>query len=139
VDHEEAKDVVQESFIQAFNSIGQLKDPSIFGGWLRKIIINTCLQKCRNRSNYKALTENEAFIQESNVDDTWYREAQAAALHAAIKSLPEGCRQIFLLYALEDYTHKEIATLLKVSESTSKSQYLRAKHLLQQQLKYVNG
>lgn len=134
---EDAEEVLQDSFVKAFKSLGQLKVPELFGGWLRQIVINNCLQLSRKKKMFDALTEfHEVAIEQ---EDDWFIEERLSTIHEAIKSLPDGCRQIFLLYTLEDYTHKEIGRLLKVSESTSKSQYLRAKKILQNQLKVVNG
>ncbi|HEX8331260.1 MAG TPA: RNA polymerase sigma factor [Segetibacter sp.] len=130
---EDAEDVIQESFIKAFKSLSQLNDAGIFGGWLRKIVINTCLRHVKKRVVYNVLPESLEEAEEENTE--WLSESSFSAIHDGIKKLPEGCRQIFLLYAMEDYKHKEIGSLLNISESTSKSQYLRAKKLLQQHLK----
>ena len=132
---EDAEDIVQESFIKAFKSLHQLKDHSTFGGWLRQIVIHNCIEHAKKKTPLTFLTDR--FEEREEEDPAWLEENSYAAIHEAIKNLPEGCRQIFLLYVLEDYKHKEIAGFLGVSESTSKSQYLRAKQLLQQSLKKV--
>jgi RNA polymerase sigma-70 factor (ECF subfamily) len=130
---EDAEDVIQESFIKAFKSLNQLNDAGIFGGWLRRIVINTCLRHVKKKVVFNVLPEGVEEVEEENID--WLNESNFTIIHDAIKRLPEGCRQIFLLYTMEDYKHKEISSLLNISESTSKSQYLRAKKLLQQHLK----
>jgi RNA polymerase sigma-70 factor (ECF subfamily) len=134
---EDAEDVVQESFIIAFKKLNELKDFSTFGGWLRRIVINNCHQHERKVK----LTFEEFDSVEDIVDNEldWIQDVPISEVHFAIKALPDGCRKVFLLYASENYTHKEIAELLDIAESTSKSQYLRAKKLLQKQLKKRHG
>lgn len=133
---EDAEDVVQESFIKAFKSLTQLKDPKIFGGWLRQIIINNCLQLTKKKKVFQSLAEEFDEPAELDTSISIYSDE---TIHESIKKLPEGCRQIFLLYVMEDYSHKEIGSLLSISESTSKSQYQRAKKLLLHLLKKANG
>ena len=134
---EDAEDVLQESFITAFKKLGELKDISTFGGWLRRIVINNCHQQGRKvKFSFEELSAEEEIV-DDNFD--WINEVPVSEVHFAIRALPDGCRKIFLLYTSEKYTHKDIAELLKISESTSKSQYLRAKKLLQQQLKKRHG
>jgi RNA polymerase sigma-70 factor (ECF subfamily) len=130
---EDAEDLIQESFIKAFKSLSQLNDPGIFGGWLRKIVINSCLRYVKKKVRFNMLPEGVEEIEEENTG--LLNESNFAIIHDAIKRLPDGCRQIFLLYTMEDYKHKEIGSLLNISESTSKSQYLRAKKMLHQHLK----
>ena len=134
---QEAEDIVQESFIKAFESLRQLKDGRMFGGWLRKIVINNCIRHIKRRTDLRQLSAAGDIADDNDAE--WLKQTANAALHNSIKNLPEGCRQIFLLYASEDYTHKEIGVLLSISESTSKSQYLRAKKLLKEQLTGDNG
>jgi RNA polymerase sigma-70 factor (ECF subfamily) len=135
---QDAEDVLQESFITAFKRLKELKEASTFGGWLRRIVVNNCHQQGRKLK--LSFEELDAIEEEAVEDDfNWMAEVPATEVHFAIRSLPDGCRKIFLLYTGENYTHKDIAELLGIAESTSKSQYLRAKKLLQQQLKKVHG
>jgi RNA polymerase sigma-70 factor (ECF subfamily) len=135
--NEDAEDVLQESFIIAFKKLRELKDPSTFGGWLRRIVINNCHQQGRKvKLSFEELDESEEILDD---DINWINDLPMSEVHFAIKNLPDGCRKVFLLYTSENYTHKDIADLLQIAESTSKSQYLRAKKLLQQQLKKRHG
>jgi RNA polymerase sigma-70 factor (ECF subfamily) len=135
--NEDAEDVLQESFIIAFKKLRELKDPSTFGGWLRRIVINNCHQQGRKvKLSFEELDESEEILDD---DFNWINDVPISEVHFAIKNLPDGCRKVFLLYTSENYTHKDIADLLQIAESTSKSQYLRAKKLLQQQLKKRHG
>jgi RNA polymerase sigma-70 factor (ECF subfamily) len=134
---EDAEDVLQESFITAFKKLKELKEASTFGGWLRRIVINNCHQHGRNvKLIFEELDVSEEMVDE---DLNWINDVPIADVHFAIRNLPDGCRKIFLLYTSENYTHKDIAALLDIAESTSKSQYLRAKKLLQEQLKKRHG
>ena len=134
---EDAEDVVQESFITAFKKLKELKDPSTFGGWLRRIVVNNCHQQGRKvKLTFEEFDSTHDVVDE---DISWINEVPVGDVHFAIKNLPDGCRKVFLLYTSEDYTHKEIGQLLEIAESTSKSQYLRAKKLLQRQLKKQHG
>jgi RNA polymerase sigma-70 factor (ECF subfamily) len=134
---EDAEDVLQESFIIAFKKLRELKDPSTFGGWLRRIVINNCHQQGRKvKLSFEELDHADEVVDE---DLNWINNVPISEVHFAIRNLPDGCRKIFLLYTSENYTHKAIAELLDIAESTSKSQYLRAKKLLQQQLKKQHG
>lgn len=133
----DAEDVLQESFIIAFKKLRELKEPSTFGGWLRRIVVNNCHQQGRKvMMSFEELDSSEDMADE---DINWMNDVPISEVHFAIRSLPDGCRNIFLLYTSEKYTHKDIAELLDIAESTSKSQYLRAKKLLQQQLKKRYG
>jgi RNA polymerase sigma-70 factor (ECF subfamily) len=129
----DAEDILQESFVAAFNSLQQLKDLERFGGWIKKITIGQCIAFNRKRATWKELSENEGAA-EDDPEPQWYLEFELPEIHEAIKRLPDGSRQVFTLYALEDKSHKEIAELMGMSVSTSKSQYHRAKALLRKDL-----
>lgn len=130
---EDAHDILQDGFIAAFEKMHQLKEPEMFGGWLKRIIINQCIAHTKHKNNHGGLIVAETELFDEQDDDCW-ETISMAELHQAIKRLPEGCRQIFVLYAVEDYTHQQIAQELGLSAGTSKSQYNRAKKLLRQML-----
>ena len=129
----DAEDVLQESFIIAFKNLQQLKDAQQFAGWLKRIVINECIKQSKKAINTIAWDET-ANDKPDEEEEHWWQGIEMADIHHHIKSLPNGCRQIFTLYALEDYSHKDIAAQMNISESTSKSQYHRAKQLLKQSL-----
>ena len=132
-DQRNAEDVLQEAFIIAFKQLGQLKAAENFGGWLRRIVINECIRYCKQSVQWKhePLQEND-----DKADDgfDWWAHLDLETVHRSIKQLPGGCRQVFVLYVLEDYSHREIAQSMGISESTSKSQYQRARQLLKQHI-----
>lgn len=124
-----AEDVLQDAFIKAFGEINKLKNEKAFGGWLRRIVANLCIDASRKKkllfTDMESLNEGE---QEESVDveDTLEPEQ----IHALIKKLPDGAREILVLRALEGYKHAEIGEQLGISESTAKTQFFRAKQLL---------
>jgi RNA polymerase sigma factor (sigma-70 family) len=126
----DAEDMLQDAFIQAFDKIVQLKEDELFGGWLKRIVVNKCfafLNKSKHQIQYFEYTE-EIEIADEKVDSLI--DITPQQINDGIAQLPAGCKQILVLYLLENYTHKDIAALLKISESTSKSQYQYARKLL---------
>ena len=125
---EEAEDMLQESFSYAFSRLGSFRYESSFGAWLKRIVVNTCINHLKKRKVDLVYTEqqNDPLPDDDLVD---YEEIKFKVdnVMKAIEKLPEGYRIVFSLYLLEGYDHKEIAEILGVSESTSKSQFLRAK------------
>lgn len=129
----DAEDLLQEAFMIAFKNLRQLKEPAQFGGWLKRIVVNECIRFCKKNVYWSEWDEQwEQTI--SNEEPEWWKTVDLNMVHQEIKSLPDGCRQVFNLYVLEDYSHREIATHLGISESTSKSQYHRARQLLKERI-----
>ncbi|MFT4202415.1 MAG: sigma-70 family RNA polymerase sigma factor [Chitinophagaceae bacterium] len=128
-----AEDLLQEAFLTAFDNLKNLREPARFGGWLKQITVRKCIQSVAHQYDFSTLQEHHEHSMEAQ-DDHWWDGISMAEIQSAIKELPDGCRQIFNLYAVEDYSHREIAELLRISESTSKSQYHRAKGLLRNKL-----
>lgn len=130
---QEAEDVLQEAFIKVFEKIETFRSEASLGSWIKRIVINTALNHQRSKLYMYPMVDVE------NLVDVPLPEQTLSAYHIQdllklIQKLPEGCRIIFNLFAIEGYSHKEIADMLKISEGTSKSQYFRAKKLLQEQL-----
>ena len=131
---EEAKDILQESFIIAFKRINRVKENSKFGAWLKQIAINNCLKYLKGKMYFERIDDNYEIV-DNEEEDEWYKKVSFEQIMSEINLLADGCKQIFILYALEEYKHKEIAAYLNISESTSKSQYQYALKLLQERLK----
>jgi RNA polymerase sigma-70 factor, ECF subfamily len=134
-DFAEAEDMTQEVFMQVFRSIGGFRGNAAFSTWLHRIAVNTVLMKLRRRKLPIAFSLDQPVSPESSSpSDFGSRDLALAgaidriALRQALKELPEGCRTIFALHAVEGYQHREIAQLLHCSIGTSKSQLHRAKH-----------
>ena len=131
---EEAQDILQESFVKVFKNISSFRGDSKLYHWIKRIVINTALNQQRNKRYLYPIID----IKENHsVSDDEYAVADFnwKELLKMVMSLPEGCRVIFNLYAIEGYNHREIAKMLDISEGTSKSQYSRARQLLQKRIK----
>ena len=123
---DEAKDFLQEGFIQVFQKIESFTHSGSLEGWIRKIVVNACLMQIRK---VKPIF-NE--IEDLEIDGvSLYSEMNEKDILNFIQNLPQGFRMVFNLYAIEGYSHKEIAERLDISEGTSKSQYSRARKALQ--------
>lgn len=134
----EAEDVLQEAFLVAFDKIASYRNEASFGAWLKKIVVNAALNQVRKRRYQFSEIEDDGNYEDSSPKETMVEEEinyQAAQIRKAIESLPHGFRIVFTLYLLEGYDHAEIAEILGISVSTSKSQYNRAKKKLQEILK----
>ena len=133
---EEAEDMLQESFSYAFSRLGSFRFESSFGAWLKRIVVNTCINHLKKKKVDLVYTEqhNDPAPEDEYVD---YEEIkfQVDGVRKAIEKLPEGYRIVFSLYLLEGYDHKEISEILGIKESTSKSQFLRAKQKIKEILK----
>ena len=129
----EAEDIVQESFIKIFKSIETYRGESQIDFWIRRIVINTALNSQRSKLYMFPMVD----VEEINLptdEKHILRDFHLEDLYKFIQDLPTGCQIIFNLYAIEGYSHKEIAEMLEISEGTSKSQYSRAKFLQQQKI-----
>lgn len=132
-DYDDAQDVLQESFIKVFQKLGSYESKGSLDGWVRRIVVNTALDNLRKRKDYFQLEKGEEEHARS-AEVTGMENLHAKDLLLMIQSLPVGFRTVFNLYAIEGYTHKEIGNLLGISESTSKSQYARARMHLQKSI-----
>ena len=133
---EEAEDVLQEGFTEAFMKLDSFRFESAFGAWLKRIMINRCINALKKKKLDLVSTEDNPApdILNDEVDYTGI-EMEVKRVHAAIEQLPEGYRVILSLYLLEGYDHSEISQILNITESTSKSQLSRAKLKLKSILK----
>lgn len=129
----DAEDILQESFITAFNSLHQLREQHLFEPWLRKIIVNECIRHVKRMVRWQPV--EEANLPDAIIEgDSWLQGISFEQIHTEIKSLPGGCREVFNLYVIENYSHQQIAEALEITVSTSKSQYHRARQLLKERL-----
>jgi len=133
---EDAEDIMQESFLKAFRNLDNFSGEVSFGAWLKKIVINGSLDYLRKRS---ALFEELEDQKLSDIpDDTGGHEGpdiSTEQIRKEIMALPDGYRVVLSLYLLEGYDHDEIAEILDIKSSTSRSQYIRAKKKLSHNLK----
>ncbi len=133
---EEAEDLLQESFTDAFMKLNSFRYESSFGAWLKRIVINKCINSIQKKKVDLVFPDHpvEPDYREETIDYSQI-DMDVRKIHTAMEKLPDGYRVIFSLYALEGYDHIEIAQILGISESTSKSQYLRAKQKIRDLLK----
>ena len=134
-DAEEAKDMLQEGFIDAFRRLESFRFESTFGAWLKKIVVNKCINALERKRIVWVRDElNESHILVDDQADTDEEELQLSVerVKKAMGRLPEGARIIFSLYLIEGYDHTEIAEILKISESTSKTQFMRARNMMKE-------
>jgi RNA polymerase sigma-70 factor (ECF subfamily) len=130
----EAEDVLVTAFMKVFDKIGQFKNEGSFEGWIRRIVVNealTCLRKHRSMYLETELEQVDYDPNYKNLSD----HLEAEDLLQIIRELPAGYRVVFNMYAIDGYSHKEIADVLGISENTSKSQLSRARTYLQKVLK----
>ncbi len=132
-DRMEAEDVLVTSFTKVFERIGQYKGEGSFEGWLRRVVVNEALTYLRrNKSMYL-----ETNLEEASHTADWgalENKLEADDLLMLVATLPSGYRMVFNLYAIDGFSHKEIAERLGITESTSKSQLSRARTFLQEKL-----
>ena len=125
----EAEDVLQEAFISAFRSLEHYRGDATFGSWLKRIVVNKAINVLKTRK-MEQLPEADDF---DVPEETWNEEEfpfSVDQVKQAIEHLPDGYRSVLSLYLLEGYDHSEIAEILGISESTSKSQFNRSKKKL---------
>ncbi len=132
-DHMVAEDILVEGFMKVFDKIGQFKSEGSFEGWMRRIMVNESLGYLRKR---KQIPETADMTEAERVSDNALADQalEAEEMMQMIATLPVGYRTVFNLYAIEGFSHAEIAEKLGITESTSKSQLHRARALLQQRV-----
>jgi RNA polymerase sigma factor (sigma-70 family) len=131
---EQAEDILQDGFIKVFNKLKDFKNEGSLEGWVRRVMVNTALDQIR---------KNGKLLGNINIDDVGYKiennaftleKMMAEDLMKLVQSMPEGYKVVFNMFAIEGYSHGEIAKTLGISENTSKSQYSRARNYLKERL-----
>lgn len=128
---EDAEDMLQEGFIKVYSQIHTFENRGAFEGWIRRIIVHTCINILKKN---KKFNESVDIIHATGIQvkgETVPSIVQAKQVVECIRLLPIGYRTVLNLYAIEGYSHKEIAHMLEIEESTSRSQYTRAKSMLE--------
>jgi len=133
---EEAEDLLQEAFSEAFYRLASFRYESTFGAWLKRIVVNKCINELKRRKADLQLFEDMSPFDDHDNDHEDYAPGLSVdKIKGAMEHLPKGSKVIFSLYLLEGYDHKEISEILNISESNSKSQYMRAKRKIKELLK----
>ncbi len=133
----DAEDTLMESFMKVFSKVETFNEAGSFEGWIRRIVVNECLMKIRKQGDVFTKNIEEAWDVGEPADALMH--LRTAEIEALIAELPPGYRTIFNLYAIEGYSHDEIATLLAISSGTSKSQLSRARTMIQQKIKLIES
>ncbi len=131
--YQDAEDTLQDSFLTIFKKIPQYQHKGSFEGWMKRITINTALQKYREKSPLQLVSEapDEEILEEIELET---ENVNIDVLLELIQNLPDRYRLVFNLYVLDNYSHKEIAELLNISVGTSKSNLSRARQILKKEM-----
>jgi RNA polymerase sigma factor (sigma-70 family) len=128
---EDAEDMLQEGFIKVYSQVHTFQNKGAFEGWIRRIMVHTCINHLKKNKKFNESVDiiyaNGVQVREESVPSI----VQAKQIVECIRLLPLGYRTVLNLYAIEGYNHKEISAMLDVEESTSRSQYTRAKQMLE--------
>jgi RNA polymerase sigma-70 factor (ECF subfamily) len=135
---EDAQDIMQEGFIKVFNKLDQVKNPAAFPGWIRRVMINTALEKYRSQVILQRVDDVKEDIREDS-DVGVFESLTSQELVELIQTLSPKYRMVFNLYAIEGYSHQEISDELGISIGTSKSNLSRARAILQEKVKSIYG
>ena len=137
---EEARDILQEGFIKIFENLTHYKYEGSFEGWMRRIIVNTALERFRSRHNLYRVDDIDQIPEpDAEPDNEDYSGLEAVDLMGIIRELPPKYRMVFNLFAIEGYSHKEISQMVNISEGTSKSNLARARIILQRRVGSYTG
>lgn len=131
---EEAEDVMQDGFVKVFEKIGQWQGSGALGGWIRTIMVNTALTYLRSRNKWRNSVDLDAAEELDAEEVDAVSKMNETSLLNLIEKMPMGYRTVFNLFAIEGYGHQEIAEAMGISESTSKTQFHKAKNWLKKNL-----
>lgn len=136
-DEDEAADVLQEAFLDAFTRIVDFRQETTFGLWLKHIVVNKSISRLRKKKLELVNLDNAAEVPDEDETDEESIQYQVQKVHRGIQLLPDGYRVVLSLYLLDGYDHEEISYILKISENTSRTQFMRAKRKLVELLKNI--
>ncbi|WMI64043.1 RNA polymerase sigma factor [Aestuariibaculum sp. YM273] len=132
----QAEEVMMNGFFKVFTNLKSFRSDGSFEGWVRRIMVRECISYLRQQKNIEFPVEEVDFKNEftNNIET----EIEVEEIQQLIDELPEGYKIVFVMYAIQGYKHQEIATMLNIAESTSKSQLFKARKLLQEKIKNRN-
>jgi len=128
---EDAEDMLQEGFIKVFSQLHTFQNKGAFEGWIRRIIVHTCINNLKKNKRFNESVDIAFASAVQTREESVPSIVQAKQIVECIRMLPVGYRTVLNLYAIEGYSHKEISLALDIEESTSRSQYTRAKQMLE--------
>lgn len=138
-DRETARDILQDGFVKVFSNLDAYAGSGSFEGWMRRIFVNCALEYFRKSDVLREADDLEATAELVTPTPSAIADLSAQELMQLIDELPAGFRTVFNLFAIEGYSHKEISDMLHITESTSRSQFTRAKQLLQRRIRELYG
>lgn len=134
-DRETARDLLQDGFVKIYTNIDSYSGMGSFEGWMRRVFVNCALEYLRKNDVLREASDLENSVELIEPEASVMDRLSAQELMAIIQKLPPGFKAVFNLFAIEGYSHKEIGEMLNITESTSRSQYTRARQLLQRTIK----
>lgn len=138
-DRMEAEDMLQNGFIKVFQKVNDYRGEGAFEGWVRRIMVHSSIEYYRKHHKMMQMVDIDEVGQEPSVNPLAVSNLDAEVLLVLIQQLAPGYRIVFNLYALEGYSHKEIAAIVGISEGASKSQLSRARNILKEQIAKMEG
>ena len=129
--YDEAEDILHDGFIKIFHSLKSFRFEGSFEGWLRRVIVNTALERFRSKTQLQPVEE---FDDVEDEEDIYVKDAPLELLLEMVQDLPDRYRMVFSLYVLDGYPHNEIAEVMQISVGTSKSNLARARNILKEKL-----
>jgi RNA polymerase sigma-70 factor (ECF subfamily) len=132
-DHHFAEDVMISGFVKVFKNLGTFRNDGSFEGWMRRIMIHESISYLRK--NQFVVFDSDVFENAANEEIVLESALNEENIQSLIDSLPEGYKMVFVLFAVEGYKHQEIASMLQISESTSKTQLFKARQQLQKKIR----
>ena len=136
---EEAEDILQEAFIKIFKHINRYQDQKNLTGWVKTIVINTSINMYYKNKNMQLNVDYDSVIGNEKHAAVMADKLSLEELYTVINNLPDGYKVVFNMYAIDGFDHKEIGNMLKISESTSRSQYARARKYLMEKLNQLES
>lgn len=136
---DDAEDILQEGFVTLFSRIGDFAESGSFEGWARRIFVNTALMSLRKKNALKMSDSIDSALNISSKEPNPVHNIEYKEILRLIASLPTGYRTAFNMFAVEGYSHSEIADALGISPATSRSQVMRARAILQEKLRLMNN
>ncbi len=137
--YHEAEDWLQDGLVRIFTNLYQYQPTGAFGGWLRRVMVNSALEQLRKRKRAFSTVEIGEVADSFEADENFFSKYREEALVQMLQFLPEGYRTVFNLYVMEEYSHQEIGEMLGIAESASRSQLSRAKAMLRKMLEKSVG
>jgi RNA polymerase sigma factor (sigma-70 family) len=134
----EAEDMLQDAFMRVYDHLHQFKFEGSFEGWVRRIVVNTALRYCQKRKIHFEEIKTDHYQNEPNLEPFVYTQMSENDIMQVISQLPPGYKMVFNLHVIEGYSHEDIAKMLKIQASTSRSQLLKARKLLQQNIQSLH-